>query len=308
MSAVFMTSWIRGHRRGVRRGSMLFEVLLALSILTLGMATVGIQISTGFRMELEAAEVFRRTSLVESMLAHLEVIVAEKLASEEEEEEGAAMPDRELDFEGEFGLVFPGYAYRVLVEPTEVDMLNRVTIELSQAEFDKETGALLEEPEPVYLVRTLRATPPQINLDSEKSGVNLSVDQRSSLQALGLIDDDGNFNIQKLVAMDPAALLELLPVLMSSFGGGQLAQMMGGMSPEQLLEALEQQQLASGGQGVGDDMAGGPGSGEDGAGPGSGGDWDEPPTFDEVNPAGGLTQEQFEWMLEQLRKKERQRQ
>jgi hypothetical protein len=232
-------------------------------------------------------------------------MVAEKLASEEEE--GASMPDRELEFEGEFGLVFPGYGYRVLVDPTEVDMLNRVTIELSRAEFDEETGTLLEQPEPVYVVRTLRATPPKINLDSEKSGVSLSVDQRSSLQALGLIDDDGNFNIQKLVAMDPAALLELLPVLMSSFGGGQLAQMMGGMSPEQLLEALEQQQLASGEEGVGDDVVGGPGTGEDGMRPGSATDWDEAPTFEEINPAGGLTQEQFEWMLEQLRKKDRQK-
>ncbi|UCG31982.1 MAG: hypothetical protein JSU68_09990, partial [Phycisphaerales bacterium] len=257
-------------------------------------------------MELEAAEVFRRTSLIESMLAQLEVMVAQKLASEEEE--GASMPDRELEFEGEFGLVFPGYAYRVLVEPTEVDMLNRVTIELSQAEFDKETGALLEEPEPVYVVRTLRATPPMINLDSEENGVSLTVDQRSSLQGLGLIDDDGNFNIQKLVAMDPAALLELLPVLMSAFGGGQLAQMMGGMSPEQLLEALEQQQLASAGEGAGEEVAGGPETGEEGARPGSGDGVDEAPTFDEINPSGGLTQEQFEWMLEQLRKKDRQRQ
>jgi hypothetical protein len=282
---------------------MLFEVLLALSILTLGMATVGIQINTGFRMETEAAEVFRRTSLIESMLAQLEVMVADRLTSEQED--GTSMPDRELDFEGEFGLTFPGYAYRVLVEPTEVDMLNRVTLELSQAPFDKKTGELLEEPTPVYLVRTLRATPPKISLDSEKSGVNLSVDQRSSLQALGLIDDDGNFNIQKLVAMDPAALLELLPSLMSTFGGGQLAQMMGGMSPEQLLEALEQQQLGPGGDADEDD---GVAAGEDGTQQGSGDEWDQAPTFEELNPAGGLTQEQFEWMLEQLRKKDRQKQ
>ena len=63
----------------------MFEVLLALSILTLGMATVGIQVSTGLRLETEAAEIFRRQSLIESMLAQLEVLVADEMSMAEEE-------------------------------------------------------------------------------------------------------------------------------------------------------------------------------------------------------------------------------
>ena len=299
-----MTWRVGGGGPGLRRGSMLFEVLLALSILTLGMATVGIQISTGLRLETEAAEIFRRQSLIESMLAQLEVLVADEM-SMAEEESGPALTDRELDIEGEFGLVFPGYAYRILIEPTEVEMLNRVTIELLQADFDPETGELEDEPQRVYLVRTLRATPPQINLSAENGGMMLSMEQRSSLQALGLIDADGNLNIQKLVAMDPATLLELLPLLMSSFGGGELAQMMGGMSPEQLLEALQHQQSGEPDADLNGDLDEATVADDEGTGDQTGDDWDNPPSFEDINPGGGLTQEQFEWMLEQLRKKDK---
>ena len=284
---------------------MLFEVLLALSILTLGMATVGIQINAGLRLEAQAAETFRRTNLIESMLAHLEGLIVQAMSGAEQEEEGLVMPDRELEVEDEFGLVFPGYAYRILIEPTEVEDLNRVTIELLQADFDPETGELEGDLQQAYLVRTLRATPPRINLDTENGGPLLPQGMRGPLQELGLIDADGNLNIQKLLAMDPAALLELLPVLMSAFGGGQLGQMMGGMSPEQLLEALEQQQSGqrdteAGGR-ADDGAATGPAEAD--AGPDS--NLDDPPSFDELNPSGGLTQEQFEWMLQQLLDKQK---
>jgi len=276
---------------------MLLEVLLSLSILTLGMATIGIQVNGGLKLEIEAAELFRSSSLVESMVSQVETLVARELA-ESQTGGTASGPARDLEIEGEFGLVFPGYGYRVLIEPTDVLDLNRVTIELLEAPYNPNTGELLEEGERVHLVRMLRASPPKINL--EKLGVNLPPEQRTLLETGGLLDDNGNLNIQALLGMDPAALLELLPLLIGAFGGGQMADMMGNMSPEQLLELLqEQQQINKNPQGQG---AGDPNSGAGNQGGQSG---TKPPEelFDQTEPGGGVTQDQYEWMLQQLQNK-----
>lgn len=286
-----------------RRGSMLLEVLLSLGILTLGMATIGLQVNSGLRQELLAAEVFRQSSLVESMVSQVEAMVARHL-SESQTEGTAGERSRDVEIEGEFGLVFPGYGYRILVEPTQVERLNRVTIELLKAPFDLRSGELLEEPERVYLTRMLRASPPQINLD--RLGVTLDPEQRNLLEMGGLLDDSGNLDIQRLLAMDPGALMELLPLLMSAFGGGQMAEMMGNMSPEQLLEMLQEQQRGNSGeagQESGTSAGDEPSDGQSGAQAGDENGDSAGDLFDETAPGGGLTQEQYEWMLEQLRKK-----
>ena len=286
-------------RRRPGRGTVLLEVLLSLAILTLGMATIGIQINGGFKLEIEAAELFRRSSLIESMVSQVETLVARELA-ESQTEGTASGPARDLEIEGEFGLVFPGYGYRVLIEPTEVLDLNRVSIELLEAPYNPDTGDLLEEGERVHLVRMLRASPPKINL--EKLGVNLPPEQRTLLETGGLLDESGNLNIQALLGMEPGALLELLPLLISAFGGGQMAEMMGNMSPDQLLELLqEKQRINSDPQGQGQGTSDpGSGAGNQGDQPGT-----KPPAelFDETEPGGGLTQDQYEWMLQQLQNK-----
>jgi hypothetical protein len=221
------------------------------------------------------------------MLAQVEALVAQAMSGSEEES-GVATPDREMEIEGRFGLVFPGFAYRLVIEPTEIEELNRVTIELLQADFDPETGELLDAPEPVYVARTLRATPPRINLRFVgNNGVPGPL--------APFVDEDGYFNPWDLVNMDPAKLLELLPMLMGQFGSGDLAQMMGGMSPEQLMEALGQQQAA----GQAGDVDGGEADIESQAST-------PPPRFEDINNT-ELSQDQFEWMLEQLTKKQGQR-
>ncbi len=295
------------HRLKAQRGSMLLEVLLAVAVLTLGMAAVGIQINTAFDREIGASEAATEIRVMESVLAQLPAILQFHGVK--------ACGERlmELEVEGTLGLAFPGYVYRIIMQAAATEGMDQVTVEIFKGPFDELDGSVDEEArERVFTLQTLRAQPARINADK----LGMPQRDRDMLSANGLLDAEGNFCFEDVLAMDAIQLMEFLPQLMAlgQMGQGGNAEQIAAMTPEQLLEMLTAQQQALSGGGGGAGAAGGNGgnaggaggAGGDGSGGGQGGQGaggNGQPNWDEKNPNGGLTQEQYEWMLNELMKK-----
>ena len=130
--------------------------MLALSLLVLGLATIGAQVQRSFDTTYDSHRTLRAMNLVESKLAELE---AELIPNIEE-----ALED---ELEEEFGRLFPDFGWRLRIDPTQtpelwlvrLDILYQRRLDVDEEEFD------FEEAEVIYSVRTLRATKPQPGTD-----------------------------------------------------------------------------------------------------------------------------------------------
>ena len=104
-------------------------------------------------------------------------------------------------------------------------------------------------------------------------------------------------------------VIEVLPQMLalSQVARGGNAAQFSNMTPDQLLDLLDAQQVARAGGGLpgGFQPPGGSagGMGDTGSGDGTSGE----PDWSETSPTGGLTPEQYDWMLEQLLKTQRER-
>ena len=127
---------------------------VAVAVLTLGMAAVGIQINTAYERETSAADAATETRVMESVLAQLPAILRYHGVK--------ACGERlvELEVEGTLGLAFPGYVYRILMQPGSIEGMDQVTVEILRGEYDEVDGSVAEEGrERAFLVQTLRAQP-----------------------------------------------------------------------------------------------------------------------------------------------------
>jgi hypothetical protein len=282
------------------RASVLLEVLLAVAILTLGMATVGIQINRAYDMEVRAAEITTRMNVLESVLAQLRAIQREAGVT------ACGEKLMDIEIEGSLRFAFPGYAYRIYLEPSRIEGMDRFTIELLQGEIDENTGEFLDFDVPrVSLARVLCAGPTKINADA----VNMSEKDRNLLSMNGLIDDEGNFCIDDLLALNAEELIDVLPQMLalSQVARGGNAAQYSNMTPEQLLDLLDAQQAARAGGGLPGGFQPPAGAAAEGRDAGSGQGTSDEPDWSQTSPTGGLTQEQLDWMLEQLVQKQRER-
>ncbi|HOW19672.1 MAG TPA: hypothetical protein PLC79_11590, partial [Phycisphaerae bacterium] len=84
---------------------VLLEVLIALAILILGMAAVGMQVNVGLRVANNSEIATRAVMLAESKLAELDAGIVQLVPNEE--------------LEGDFGIQYPGWAWRMYVDQTD---------------------------------------------------------------------------------------------------------------------------------------------------------------------------------------------
>lgn len=222
-------------RRRVRRGALLLEVLVALTILVFALGMLGAQLVGGMRLTHEADLQTRATQLSDRLLALLELdrSTAERFFG-----------DRQV--EGDFGEANPGWFWRAAVEPTDVEGLGRVTLEILH-QSDPRRPADIRDAVPVRRVHLLKADPARIDL-AEDFGVDEQTLEEfaANIPIPGL--DPHALDPQALVSLDPATLLELLPQLLPLIqqfapGLGQRLEALssGGMlsDPNQLRELLE---------------------------------------------------------------------
>lgn len=198
------------------RAAVLLEVLLAMSLLILGIAAVGSQISVGMRVVQNTDVATRALMLAESKLAELDA--------------GAVTFDPNQKLEGDFGDPYPGWAWRIEMDPSDTPNLYMITLEI----FNK-PGVQFRDPPPnidemtlVFTTHTLRATPAVIDLSRD---FGLSEDELQQVAESIPIDgfDPQNIDPNALALLDDDTLMQVMPMLMKLLG-----------SNSQLLSALPQ--------------------------------------------------------------------
>lgn len=193
-----------------RRGALLLEVILSLSILFMGMAVIGIQLRTAVMAGYDNERRTQAQMLAEAKLAQLD--------------SGAINLQRDMSsdglLEGDFGLSFPGYFFRFSIEPHDnlVDMFQVTTqILFGPTEDDLDPGDI-EDAEVLLTLHSLRPTPPTLNMQRD-FGVN---DEQMDELAASLPPDldPADLSPAAFAEMDLETLLELMPQFMEIFGQG----------------------------------------------------------------------------------------
>jgi hypothetical protein len=212
-----------------RRASyLLLEVVLALALLVLGLATIGMQVQTSFDTAHASRRMLRAMNLAESKLAELDA----QLVPDVEE----AVED---ELEDEFGKLFPDYGWRLRIDPTQTPDLWLVRLEIlyqgrqdvDDEEFD------FEEAEVAYTVRTLRATPATVD-PARDFGADEETMERLT-EAFGGTDlDPTNLDPRLLAGLPLEDLVDLVAALQEAglLQGIDLASVL----PPEILELLEE--------------------------------------------------------------------
>ena len=114
-------------KRGTRRkAALLLEVVVAFGIVTAALGMLGAQLSGGLQMVQYAEQQTRASELADRILALLEL---------DQTLQQQIFVDNKTD--GDFGTEYPGWFWRILVEPTETVGLGMVSLEIL---FDAKLG------------------------------------------------------------------------------------------------------------------------------------------------------------------------
>jgi len=208
----------------IHHGFMLLEVVVAVGLLVLGMAVIGAQIQSSLLLTHETDRLARVVFLAESKIAELDT--------------GLIEPEQEI--EEDFGRLFPAYAWRMTIEPTEEEELFLITLEILydptrdvEEDFDFDEAAV----ERVYY--TLRAAPRPLDLTTD-FGMDEEVAEKLNEDLAGLGGgslDVHDFNPAFFRDLDVEEIAEALPVLMQAFSS-DLSSMMA-LVPEEMRPQLE---------------------------------------------------------------------
>lgn len=212
----------------MKRAFLLMEVVLAVSLLVVGMAFIGMQIHNASRAAARAERSMRALLLAESKFAELDA--------------GLIPPEEEI--EEEFGRLFPDYGWRLLIEPhpTTTD-LNQVTLEiLHQVRQDVSEEFDFDEADVVHRLYALRVTPQPIDLTRD---FGMDEEQADKLaEDLGSVTEGGidprALSPSLFADLDLEELLEVAPALLEAFGMSVNDLM--DMLPAELRQALEEAQ------------------------------------------------------------------
>lgn len=235
-----------------RRGALLLEAIVALTILVLALGFMGAQLVNGLKLTGRSDETTRAVQFGERMLALLEL-----------EPAVTASFFNARSSDGDFGDENPGWFWRASVEKMQdFEGLGLLTLEILH-QPDPRRGDTIDDAQVVRRLRLIKADPGRINLAEDFGFDEEALAQLSETVPIPGFDPT-QLDPQAIVGMDPGTLMQLLPVLLpiiQQFAAQQGMQLPEGglenMTPEQLQELLQQ---GGGGRGAG------AGRGEDGDG------------------------------------------
>jgi len=228
---------------------MLLEVVLALGLLIMGMATIGMQIQEAFDTAHGSQRMLRAINLAESKMSELDAGLIVDLDE--------AVDD---DLEHEFGRLFPDFGWRIRLEPLQdtpelwalrLDILYQHRLDIEE-EFDFENAEIL------FTTRTLRATPPTIDPQRDFGADEEALASLTEALA-GTEIDPNNIDLRLIGGMPLDQLLEILTALQDA--GILQGVDLGSIVPPEIMDMLtnsgaDLQGGDNGGQ-VGDNTAGG---------------------------------------------------
>ncbi len=188
---------------GARAGYLLLEVVLALGLLILGMAIIGMQIQDAFEAAHDSHRMLRAINLAESKISELDAGLIIDLDE--------AVDD---DLEHEFGRLFPNYGWRIRLEPLQdtpelwalrLDILFQYREDVEE-EFD------FDEAEIVFTTRTLRTNPPTIDPQRDFGADEDALENLTEALA-GTDIDPNNIDLRLIGGMPLDQLLGMLTAL-----------------------------------------------------------------------------------------------
>lgn len=198
---------------------MLLEVVLALGILLMSMVALGGQFYTAVQTADRSERLTQANMLAEAKLAQLDI---------------GAIPI-EVESDGDFGKLFPGYFWRITIEPHEdLPDLFLVLVEILYAPApDPEQLPDIDDAELLVELRTFRPTPATIDM---RRDFGMSEEQLADLTDTlpPELADPTNISPAVFRELDQETLLLILPQLMGVFGQGF------GFSKDQIQQAIDQ--------------------------------------------------------------------
>jgi hypothetical protein len=217
---------------------ILLEVIVSIAILALGVAAIGGQMFQAQRASQRADRIARAVLLAESLIAELD--------------SGLILPEQEQEgYFDQFGMHYDGWAWRMIIDPTQDEGMFLVTIEVYYGHPEYTTDDL-DDKALIYETHMLRTEPGTVNLVDELGLDDEMLEQVQSLPGIPPDFDPENIN--------PSQVARMLQDLLGEDGEG-----LADLSPEEMgallkyvqsLDALTKS-LAELGGGGGKDLLGG---------------------------------------------------
>ncbi len=193
-----------------RRGYMLLETVVAAGMLVVALSIIGAQFHDSQMAIRRMERRVRALTLAEQQLAFLDLGLIELESIDEVEE-------------GDFGPRFPDWGWRMRTEPTSVEGMFRLTVEVlhhfREGDYTEDSFEH-DDAETVHQVYAFRAKPQTLDLAAD---FGLSDDEYEEIAAKlasagipGL--DAATFDPSVLAKLDSEDLLKALPVVLSALG------------------------------------------------------------------------------------------
>lgn len=195
-------------RRAARRlGYVLMEVVVAISLLLVGMTYIGAQVQKTEEAAHASEDLTRIMMLIETKMAELDT--------------GLVFLDEEADqeLEGDFSLRFPDYGWRMRFEDTATESLRAITLDILYApRLDLDTEFDVDNAKVVHTVYTLRQVPPKVDLAAD-FGLDEETIERLTEDLPMELFDPAAFDVAGFFRDTPTEdLMAMLPALMQAFG------------------------------------------------------------------------------------------
>jgi len=199
-----------------RAGAVLLEVLVTVTLIVMFMALIGSQILAAVEA---AAKVDRRQNamlLAESLVGRLQA-------------GGFDLADQEDQITGDFGELYPGWAWKITAEPVQDDeALMRVNLQIfydESGEAGEAVGDVIESLAPVLSLHTFWAVAPQVDLARD-----FGLDEESLSGLADVFSNEGfdarDLDPSWLTNLGPEQLKELVGALSQAAESGALADAM----------------------------------------------------------------------------------
>ncbi len=186
-----------GLARGRGRGAMLLEVLISIAIIVLAITTIGGMVGQSLKTAEFTNNLNRALMLAEWALAEMD------LGSYDDEDRLIDMTGEEG--EGTFGETYPGFGWRITREPTDVEDLDLITLEILQGNPEEDSVGDWRLLHTVYAYRPVVA-----ELDPADFGMP-SEDEIGQFASASLPTEGGTDAMGDATEMITEELLALLP-------------------------------------------------------------------------------------------------
>jgi len=227
---------IRAGRRSSRGAYVLLETVLATGLLVVGLAVIGAQVQSADTSIRVMERKIRAMMLAERQMAELEMGLI-KLESLDEIEEG------------DFGPRHPDWAWLMAIEPTAVDEMYRLTLDVFYLPREgdyQEDDFEYDDAERVFTAYAFRSEPRPIDFGADFGMSDEELDE----MAEKLIDtgipglDPSQFDVSLIPELPFEEFITVLPTILDAFGieFDQLAAAL----PRDVLRQLEESGLLDG--------------------------------------------------------------